>query len=99
KENTAAYCFIGEIDLPKTADGILVVGNECDFENCSGTYGDIQLQVIRQFNNFEYIIGERIDTITVCAVDSGDTTRPTGSSTPVPYDRLMKKYTKQILKN
>ncbi|MFZ2864368.1 MAG: hypothetical protein WA440_06420 [Ignavibacteriaceae bacterium] len=29
KENTAAYCFIGEIDLPKTGDGILVVGNEC----------------------------------------------------------------------
>ncbi|HMN18964.1 MAG TPA: hypothetical protein PKD03_15230, partial [Ignavibacteriaceae bacterium] len=25
EENTAAYCFIGEIDLPITADGILVV--------------------------------------------------------------------------
>ncbi|HOJ07587.1 MAG: hypothetical protein HND40_01225 [Ignavibacteriota bacterium] len=32
KENTAAYCFIGEIDLPKTGDGILVVGDECDEE-------------------------------------------------------------------
>jgi len=32
KENTAAYCFIGEIDLPKTSDGILVVGDECDEE-------------------------------------------------------------------
>jgi len=32
KENTAAYCFIGEIDLQKTSDGILVVGDECDEE-------------------------------------------------------------------
>ncbi|MFZ2863840.1 MAG: hypothetical protein WA440_03735 [Ignavibacteriaceae bacterium] len=29
KENTAAYCFIGEIYLPKTGDGILMVGDEC----------------------------------------------------------------------
>ena len=32
KENTAAYCFIGEIDLPKTSDGILLLGDECDEE-------------------------------------------------------------------
>jgi len=34
KENTAAYCFIGEIDLQKTSDGILVVGDECDSYGC-----------------------------------------------------------------
>ncbi len=33
KENTAAYCFIGEIDLPKTGDGILVVGQIGDSVN------------------------------------------------------------------
>ncbi|MCZ2269933.1 MAG: hypothetical protein LC124_13875 [Ignavibacteriales bacterium] len=33
KENTAAYCFIGEIDLPKTSDGIQVVGQIGDSVN------------------------------------------------------------------
>jgi len=28
-ENTATYCFIGEIDWPKMGDGFVVVGDEC----------------------------------------------------------------------
>ncbi|MCO6448894.1 MAG: hypothetical protein HND40_11110 [Ignavibacteriota bacterium] len=33
KENTAAYCFIGEIDLQKISDGIQVVGQIGDSVN------------------------------------------------------------------
>ena len=31
-ENTATYCFTGEIDWPNMGDGIVVVGDECDEE-------------------------------------------------------------------
>ncbi|GIK23449.1 MAG: hypothetical protein BroJett005_28630 [Ignavibacteriota bacterium] len=53
KENTAAYCFIGEIDLPITADGILVVENdECEKERPIGlTYIDESMFEITQLND------------------------------------------------
>ncbi len=35
KENTAAYCFIGEIYWNYRDDAILVVGDECDDNPCS----------------------------------------------------------------
>ncbi len=68
---------------------VVVEGNECDFENCSDTYADIQVQLFRQYNNFEFRSGE---TISVCKCDTCTAEKyPTGQSTPVPfYSRLRK---------
>jgi len=56
-ENTATYCFIGEIDWPKMGDGFVVVGDECDEEIvvCNNTHPQTFNPFwIEKYKNFSY---------------------------------------------
>jgi hypothetical protein len=51
-ENTATYCFTGEIDWTKMGDGFVVVGDECDKERPTGlTFIDENMFEITQLSN------------------------------------------------
>jgi hypothetical protein len=62
------------------------VEDECDFENCgTWSYNDVEVQLIRQFNNFEVLPDS---FISICSLS--DTNRPLGQSTSVSYERIRK---------
>ncbi|MDT3695176.1 MAG: hypothetical protein ROY99_02215 [Ignavibacterium sp.] len=102
-ENTAAYCFIGEIERDYMGDGVLVVGNDCDFDSCVDSYDNIQIVVERQYNFYEsgYFVVDSLGNITiktkidtVCFMkDSLNNVIPdsaTGQSRPLDYHRERK---------
>jgi hypothetical protein len=60
-ENTATYCFIGEIDWSKMGDGIVVVGDGCDTWSCLSGFNDfnglINIQEVEQdYNDINYCL-------------------------------------------
>ncbi|MCZ7608987.1 MAG: hypothetical protein M5U17_02365 [Ignavibacterium sp.] len=59
KENTTAYCFIGEIERDFMGDGNVVVGNECGDSLCQPGFneykGVIGIRKVKQdYNNINY---------------------------------------------
>ncbi|WP_337865735.1 hypothetical protein, partial [Ignavibacterium sp.] len=68
---------------------VVVKQDECDFDNCGDfNYGDLDIIMNRQPNNFEFREGQ---FITVCdSSNPNTTTDDVGQSKPVPYERKRK---------
>ena len=97
------FCFIGEIDWTYMGDGAVVVGDECDFDNCGDSYDDIIIEVKRQYNFYEsgyFVVDSLGNTVvetkidTVCfQKDSLNNVIPDsvmGQSRPLDYHRERK---------
>ena len=81
------YCFFEFYQSQQFKDvDVLVKKDGCDFENCGNwSYNDVEVQLIRQFNNYEVLPDS---FISICSLS--DTNRPVGQSTPVSYERIRK---------
>jgi len=78
-------CFGEPLQSTKQGFGNKVVEDECGFENCGDSYDDIQIQLVRQYNNFEFAPGKFEE---VCKLT--DPKKPIGQSTTVSYERERK---------
>jgi hypothetical protein len=88
-------CSIEQVESVLNGDANVVVGNECDFENCGWNYDGINIQLVRQFNNFEEAPNQYAKVCETQNDPLDPETEHIAQSRPLDYFRLRKTETNE----